>query len=138
MVPVPHAVRRFNKRVTNPLLRHLVGHGWFVEIEHVGRRSGTTFRTPLMAFRDGSTVTVALTYGPDVDWLRNVRAAGGARMHVGAALVTLGPARTLTEAEGLRRMPVPVRQMLPVLGCHDFVDLPVLADRPWRSAPVTA
>jgi len=138
VVPVPHAVRRFNKQVTNPLLRHLVGHGWFVEIKHVGRRSGTTFRTPLMAFRDGSTVTIALTYGPDVDWLRNVRAAGGARMHVGAALVTLGPARTLTEAEGLRRMPVPVRQMLPVLGCHDFVDLPVLGERPWRSPSATS
>ena len=37
-----------------------------------------------MAFRDGPTVTIALTYGPDVDWLRNVRAAGGARMHVGS------------------------------------------------------
>jgi deazaflavin-dependent oxidoreductase (nitroreductase family) len=131
-------VRRFNKSVTNPVLRHLAGHGWFVELEHVGRRSGTTFHTPLMAFRDGSTVTVALTYGPDVDWLRNVRAVGGARMHVGRSLVSLGPPRTLTEAEGLRRMPVPVRQMLPVLGCHDFVDLPVLADRPWRSgSPVS-
>ncbi|HEY7989222.1 MAG TPA: hypothetical protein VIE19_08390 [Lapillicoccus sp.] len=61
---VPHALRRINKRVTNPLLRGLAGHGWFVELEHVGRRSGRTFRTPLMAFRDGPTVTIALTYGP--------------------------------------------------------------------------
>ena len=137
-MPVPHAVRRFNKRVTNPVLRHLAGHGWFVELEHVGRRSGQTFRTPLMAFRSGSTVTVALTYGPDVEWLRNLRAAGGGRMHIGRSLVTLGPARTLTEAEGRRRMPVPVRQMLPVLGCHDFVDLPVLGERPWRSASATS
>jgi deazaflavin-dependent oxidoreductase (nitroreductase family) len=137
-MPPPRAVRRFNKRVTNRVLRHLAGHGWFVELEHVGRRSGTTFRTPLMAFREGSTVTVALTYGPDVDWLRNVRAAGGARMHIKGSLVTLGPARTLTEAEGLRRMPVPIRRVLPVLGCHDFVDLPVLAERAWRSAPATS
>jgi hypothetical protein len=88
-----------------------------------------------MAFRAGDTVTIALTYGPDVEWLRNVRAAGGGRMHIGRSLVTLGPARTLTEAEGLRRMPVPVRQMLPVLGCRDFVDLPVLGERPWRGTP---
>lgn len=137
-MPVPRAVRRFNKRVTNPVLRHLAGHGWFVEVEHVGRRSGRTVRTPLMAFRNGSTVTVALTYGRDVDWLRNVRAAGGARMHVRRSLVTLGPPRTLTEAEGLRRMPVPVRQMLPILGCHDYVDLPVLSERAWRASRSTS
>ena len=53
-----------------------------------------------MAFRDGSTVTIALTYGPDVDWLRNVRAAGGARMHIGGQLVTLGAPATLSESEG--------------------------------------
>ena len=136
VMAVPHAVRRINKRVTNPLLRGLAGHGWFVE--HVGRRSGRTFRTPLMAFRDGPTVTIALTYGPDVDWLRNVRAAGGARMHVGSRLVTLGAPETLTEQNGLSRMPSPVRQMLPVLGCHDFVSLPVLSERPWRGASAAA
>jgi hypothetical protein len=67
-MPVPRAVRTVNKHVTKPLLRALAGHGWFVELEHVGRRSGTRFRTTLMAFRHGSTVTIALTYGPDVDW----------------------------------------------------------------------
>jgi hypothetical protein len=91
-----------------------------------------------MAFRDGPTVTIALTYGPDVDWLRNVRAAGGARMHVGSRLVTLGAPATLTEQDGLSRMPSPVRQMLPVLGCHDFVALPVLSERPWRGATPAA
>ncbi|MEP6649157.1 MAG: nitroreductase family deazaflavin-dependent oxidoreductase [Lapillicoccus sp.] len=137
-MPVPHAVRRLNKRVTSPVLRGLAGHGWFVELEHLGRRSGTTFRTPLMAFRDSETVTIALTYGADVDWLRNVRAAGGGRMHVGQQLVTLGRPETLTEAEGLSRMPTPVRQMLPVLGCRDFVALPVLTERPWPQKSMAA
>ncbi len=137
-VPVPNAVGRFNKRVTNPVLRGLAGHGWFVELEHVGRRSGRVFRTPLMAFRDEATVTIALTYGPDVDWLRNVRASGGARMHIGGQLVTLGPPQALTEVEGLGRMPVPVRQMLPIMGCPDFVALPVLAERAWRGASSSA
>jgi len=91
-----------------------------------------------MAVRDGPTVTIALTYGPDVDWLRNVRAAGGARMHVGSRLVTLGAPETLIEQDGLSRMPSPVRQMLPVLGCHDFVSLPVLSERPWRGASAAA
>ena len=55
-------------------------------------------------------------------------------MHVGSRLLTLGAPATLTEQDGLTRMPSPVRQMLPVLGCHDFVALPVLSERPWRGA----
>jgi deazaflavin-dependent oxidoreductase (nitroreductase family) len=137
-MPVPRAVRRFNKHVTNRVLRVLAGHGWFVEVEHVGRRSGRIYRTPIMAFRDGDTVTIALTYGPNVDWLRNVQAAGGCRMHLGKNLLTLGPPVPLSEAEGLGRMPSPPRQMLPLMGCHDFVELAVLGERPWRGSATSA
>ena len=59
-------------------------------------------------------------------------------MHVGSRLVTLGAPETLIEQDGLSRMPSPVRQMLPVLGCHDFVSLPVLSERPWRGASAAA
>jgi hypothetical protein len=36
------------------------------------------------------------------------------------------------------RMRVPVRQMLPAVGCHHVVELPVLAERAWRGAPTSA
>lgn len=134
-MPMPAAVTRFNKRVVNPLLVRLAGIGPFVEVEHVGRKSGRTFRTPIMAFRDGETVTIALTYGPDVDWLRNIRAAGGCRMHLGPSLLTLGRPVTLPTEVGLRRMPLGPRQLLPLLGCRDFVELPVVDERPWRLRP---
>lgn len=137
-MPLPAVVPRVNKHVVNPVLRHLAGHGPFVEVEHIGRRSGTAYRTPLMAFRSGSAVTIALTYGPHVDWLRNVRAAGGCRMHLGRQLLTLGAPVDLSEQDGLSRMPAGPRQLLPVLGCHDFVELPVRAERPWRGGVVPA
>jgi deazaflavin-dependent oxidoreductase (nitroreductase family) len=124
-VPFPAALKRFNKVVTHRLTRPLVGHGTFVELEHVGRRSGTVYRTPLNAFRDGDTVTIALTYGPDTDWLRNVRAAGACRMRIGAEVVTLGPPQELPTEVGLARMPAPVRFLLPRLGVADFVELHV-------------
>jgi hypothetical protein len=49
-------------------------------IEHVGRVSGTVYRTPVLPVVAGSHVYVPLAYGVDVNWARNVRAAGHCRM----------------------------------------------------------
>ncbi len=127
-MPVPRAVTGFNKSYLNRFTVRLAGLGPLVEIEHVGRTSGTVRRTVIMAFRQGDVVTIALTYGPDVDWLKNTRAAGGCRMHLGRRLLTLGPPTAIDTAEGLRRMPVGPRVILPLLQSKDFVELPVLRD----------
>ncbi len=123
---IPMPVARINKHVTNRVLRHLSGHGPFAEIEHVGRRSGRPHRTTIMVFRQGAIVTIALTYGPAVDWLKNARAAGGARLHEGARVLTLGPPEPLAADEGLQRMPAGVRLVLRATGVRDFVEFPVL------------
>ncbi len=101
-MPIPHAVTRLNKKFLNQVLVHLAGHGWFVELEHVGRRSGRTFRIPIMAFDRGDVVTVALTYGSGVDWLANLRAAGGGRMHLRDELLVLGAPAVLARGRGPR------------------------------------
>jgi deazaflavin-dependent oxidoreductase (nitroreductase family) len=53
-------------------------------LEHVGRKSGKQYRTPLTVFTakvDGRAgVAILLTYGPNRDWLKNITAAGGGRM----------------------------------------------------------
>lgn len=126
---LPRWLARANRAVTNPLLRSLVGVGWMAELEHTGRSSNRRYRTVLMVFGRGDAVTVALTYGPGVDWLKNLRAAGGGRLRLGRELLALGPPRTLTTAEGLARMPLPVRWFLPVVGVEDFVELPMLTRR---------
>lgn len=123
---------RFNRVATNKVMRHLVGLGPFAELEHVGRGSGRPYRTVLMAFRRGERVTVALTYGSDVDWLKNLRAAGGGRVRLGRELLTLGAPRTLTTTDGLARMPWLPRRILPLVGCDEFVELPVLGARSRR------
>ncbi len=131
-MPLPAALARFNRHVTNRVTRLLVGHGDFAELEHVGRRSGRTYRIPINAFRDGDVVTIALTYGPRTDWLRNVRAAGGARMLLRGQLLTLGAPCEVPTATGMARMPAPVRFVLPKIGSDQFVELPVLAATPVR------
>ncbi|MGH9138135.1 MAG: nitroreductase family deazaflavin-dependent oxidoreductase [Acidimicrobiales bacterium] len=75
---LPAWLPRVNKAVTNriqgPLAPCLPPYAVVV---HRGRKSGNEYRTPVTAFVAGSTVAVALPYGPDVDWVRNVLAFGG-------------------------------------------------------------
>jgi len=124
---IPHAVGRFNKVVTNKVFVHLAGHGPFIELEHVGRRSGRVYRVPLNAFRTGDTVTFALTSGPRVDWLRNVRAAGGCRVRIGREILTLGAPVDLSPDVGMARMPAPARLVLRLTRVERFVEMPVLS-----------
>lgn len=130
-MPITRRITTFNKRFLNPLTLRLAGHGSMVDLEHVGRSSGRTFHTPLMAFRDGGIVTVALTYGTDVQWLKNVTAAGGCRMRLGGRWLALGAPRDVEPDTGLSRTPNPQRLLLRrVIKCRDFIELPVLAEDP--------
>lgn len=126
---IPLWVTKVNKAVLNKVLIRLAGHGPFVELEHVGRRSGRTYRIPLNAFRHGDTVTLALTYGPKVDWYRNIRAAGGCRIRMGRSILTLGPPRVIGSEVGLARLPALPRRLLRLARVEDFVDLRVLDER---------
>jgi deazaflavin-dependent oxidoreductase (nitroreductase family) len=47
-------------------------------VRHVGRRSGRTYDTPVVAVRHGDSFLVALPYGERTDWLKNVLASGSA------------------------------------------------------------
>ena len=78
---LPQWLARFNRHVTNPIQRIWAGFApTFGILEHVGRKSGKTYRTPLTVFSTGDGVAIMLTYGPDRDWLKNITAAGGGRM----------------------------------------------------------
>ncbi len=71
-------VRIFNKYVLNRLTRYLAYAplGPFAIVYHTGRRSGRHYEATIFAIpRDGDFI-IALTYGPHVDWYRNVQAAG--------------------------------------------------------------
>jgi deazaflavin-dependent oxidoreductase (nitroreductase family) len=56
-----------------PFARHAPQFG--VVIAH-GRTSGTRYETPVNVFAANDGVLIALSYGEDVDWLKNVLAAG--------------------------------------------------------------
>jgi F420H(2)-dependent quinone reductase len=64
-----HAVRRYINPVTRPIAARLPT---FALLTHRGRKSGRTYRTPINVFRRGDDYFFFLTYGSDVQWVKNV------------------------------------------------------------------
>jgi deazaflavin-dependent oxidoreductase (nitroreductase family) len=72
-------------------------------LEHVGRKSGTQFRTPSTVITtdiDGQAgVAILLTYGPNRDWLKNVTAAGAGRIKRYGKTFSVHDPRVMPKAE---------------------------------------
>jgi deazaflavin-dependent oxidoreductase (nitroreductase family) len=69
-------VSRLTKRLTLPL----AGKRWnpiFAVVEHRGRRTGRQYATPVAARRIAGGFAITLAFGAQVDWYRNLLAAGG-------------------------------------------------------------
>jgi deazaflavin-dependent oxidoreductase (nitroreductase family) len=120
-MPLPKRLARFNLVVTNrvlgPLARYLPGFG---VVSHVGRRSGRVYRTPVNIYRWGDGYVIALMYGADSQWVRNVLATGGAcietrgrRIRLVDAEVVRDPARSL--------VPKPVRVPIGLAHVDEFM-----------------
>ena len=76
-----HVRRRFLWLLKNSVNRFAVpiarsGRGPLALVRHVGRRTGRTYETPLVLARTPDGFVAELTYGAEVDWYRNVTAAG--------------------------------------------------------------
>jgi deazaflavin-dependent oxidoreductase (nitroreductase family) len=89
VVALADRLARFNRRFANRAVVPFAGRRLspVAVVAHRGRRTGRPYRTPVMAFRRGGGLVVALPYGPDRDWVRNVLAAGGATVRVGGRAV---------------------------------------------------
>ncbi|MGY4867185.1 nitroreductase family deazaflavin-dependent oxidoreductase [Mycolicibacterium elephantis] len=97
---LPQWLARFNRHVTNPIQR--LWAGWaptFGILEHVGRKSGRPYRTPLTVFSTSDGIAILLTYGPNRDWLKNITAAGTARMRRHGRTFTVTDPRVVSKAE---------------------------------------
>jgi deazaflavin-dependent oxidoreductase (nitroreductase family) len=119
----PRWLARFNRRVTNrlgaPAATRLPGFGL---VEHAGRRTGRTYRTPVVAFRRGSRYVIAMPYGPRTDWAQNVLAAGGCTLATSRGRIGLTKPRLLVAASN-RPVPVLPALILGLLRVRDFMEL---------------
>jgi deazaflavin-dependent oxidoreductase (nitroreductase family) len=89
---VPRSVVRFNNAVNNPVQGQ---YAWLVPpwtvIVHRGRKSGRTYRTPVVGFRKGRTLAVTILYGEESDWVRNVLGGSGLAVRGGRTYPLLDP-----------------------------------------------
>ena len=72
-------LRRFSQSCANRIVLLLGAgraHNPYSILRHVGRRTGREHRNPVLAQRAGRWFIVPLAYGEDVNWCRNVIAAG--------------------------------------------------------------
>ena len=128
-MPLPKRLARFNLHVTNrvlgPVARQLPG---FAVVSHVGRRSGRVYRTPVNLFRDSDRYAIALTYGSDSQWVRNVLAAGAVDIETRGRRVRLVAPEIVHDARRAL-VPEPIRPILGVVRVSDFLVLhPAPAD----------
>jgi len=120
-MPIPQWMARANRVGLNRVMRRVAP--WlpgFGVVEHRGRTSGRIYRTPVEVFRAADGYVIALTYGPQTEWVKNVLAAGeaellirGRRVHVTAPHVYHDESR-----QGIRTVE---RQVLRLLGVADFL-----------------
>jgi deazaflavin-dependent oxidoreductase (nitroreductase family) len=116
--------------VLNPLIVKFAGRRHFAmaaQIQHVARRSGQGYITPATAHVHGNVILIALTFGSQSDWARNVRAAGGCTIRIGGRTYRASNPRLLGREEAaplLKASFSPIQRAgLRMLGVRQFMRL---------------
>jgi deazaflavin-dependent oxidoreductase (nitroreductase family) len=109
----------FTNRITGLFAGWLPGFGI---LKHLGRKSGRVYRTPVNVFRAPEGFLIALTYGRESEWVKNVLAAGGCELETRGVRYLLS-APTIVHDPSRRRFPFPVHMILGLIGANDFMQL---------------
>jgi deazaflavin-dependent oxidoreductase (nitroreductase family) len=89
-------VNRYINPITRPVAKKLPS---FAILAHRGRKTGRTYRTPINVFRRDNDYFFFLTYGSDVQWVKNVLATGSCSIETRGRVVELVEPELITDAE---------------------------------------
>jgi deazaflavin-dependent oxidoreductase (nitroreductase family) len=120
---------RFNLAVTNRITGLFAG--WlpgFGIISHVGRKSGKVYHTPVNVFRAFNGFAIALTYGRESEWIKNVLAASRCELQTGGRRYRLIDP-TIVHDPTRKQFPLPVRVILGLVGANDFIRLSIAEEK---------
>jgi deazaflavin-dependent oxidoreductase (nitroreductase family) len=124
-VPAPPlaVIRPFTTRVVNPFTRLFVAWlPWFGVLRYRGRRSGKAYRIPMNVFPHGERYVFALTYGSQVQWVKNVLAAGEAEVEKRGRRTHLAHPRVFVDRRQ-SQVPLPIRLILRLMRVQEFLEM---------------
>jgi deazaflavin-dependent oxidoreductase (nitroreductase family) len=113
--------RAITNRVAIQFTARLPGFGI---VTNEGRKSGRLYRTPVNVFREPEGFLIALTYGRDSGWVRNVLAAGGCQLETRRIQYRLFKP-VLVHDPTRRRFPLLVRIVLGLIDANDYLHLSI-------------
>ena len=117
--------RRFTRTANRPMRRIAgtrLGMVYFNlgALHHIGRRSGRTYVTPLSAYRLGDGFVLGVAY-PEVDWCRNVLAAGKCTLTWNGKEYALERPELIPAAEAIKAYPLLVKPFIVGPGTTTFL-----------------
>jgi len=118
-------IRRFTKTANRPMRRIAgtrAGMLYFNlgALHHVGRRSRRTFVTPLSAYPLGDGFVLGVAY-PEVDWCRNVLAAGKCTLTWNGKEYALERPELIPKAQAMQAYPPLVKPFIAGPGTKTFL-----------------
>jgi deazaflavin-dependent oxidoreductase (nitroreductase family) len=124
-MPLPNRLRTINKHFTNRLVGKIAHSSWgpFSIIYHIGRCSGKHYETPITTIKTPSGFVVALTYGPEVDWYRNIKDAGRCKLLRHRQVYKIERIEPLGSETALPCFPFYAQLILRKLGVTHFIRL---------------
>jgi len=99
----------------------------FGVVRHAGRTAGEIYRTPVASFERAGERIIALTYGAESDWVRNVLAAGECHLETRENTLRLARPRIVVDPDN-RWAPLPVRVILRCIGSTEHLRLDEVMD----------
>jgi deazaflavin-dependent oxidoreductase (nitroreductase family) len=118
-------VRTFNKHILNRFFMLFAGSSStpFAIVHHVGRRSGKPYETPIIVQPVEDGFVIALTYGPQVDWYRNILAVGTCKIRWHDQDFLIDSFERIDPNKGRSAFWQPFRAFLRLIGLEDFVHM---------------
>ena len=121
-MPIPKWITVLNKHVTNRFF--LLFAGWirpFAIVHHRGRRTGRSYRTPILAFPTETGFAFALPYGREVDWVKNLMSLDDGVLEYGGGEIPICKARIVKKGDVRNVFPLLVRIPLSIISIEDCV-----------------
>ncbi|UCD44633.1 MAG: nitroreductase family deazaflavin-dependent oxidoreductase [Candidatus Bathyarchaeota archaeon] len=121
-MPIPKVVAVFNKYVTNRFTLLFAGRlPPLAVVIHRGRNSGRRYRTPIMAFPTETGFVFALTYGRNVDWVKNLMTSDGGSLESNGDEVPIHGIRFVKYADMKELFPFWFRIPLGIISVEDCI-----------------